>query len=162
MVSVLTDHTGYFLLPLEFRAYWKLSWPKARERIRTNWPNCLLGNLMPTHWEQQQTGKINKTLGLLGASCICLKFGFMSRILYSYIVCHHFRVKLIMAGIYNNWEAYILVSYTRICFALLCLSQGFTATFLDPSRENQKRPLAIYAQIALPLYVKFKQTVGKS
>jgi len=23
-----------------------------------------------------------------------------------------------MAGMYNNWEAYFMVSYTRICFAL--------------------------------------------
>jgi hypothetical protein len=44
------------LLPLEFRAYWKLSWPKARERIRTNWPTCPLGNLMWRHWEQQRIG----------------------------------------------------------------------------------------------------------
>jgi hypothetical protein len=104
-------------------------------------PLELTGNCLDP--KQQRSGQKNKALGLLGAFCICLKFGFMSRILYSYIVYHHFQVKLIMAEIYNNWEAYFIVSYTQICFALLCLSQGFTATFLDPSIENQNKPLAI-------------------
>jgi len=108
----------FLLLPLEFRAYLKLSWPKARKRIRANWPKRLLGNSLWTHWEQQWITKKTKPLGLLGVILHCLKFGFMSKILYCYIVCHHFQVRLIMAGIYNNWEAYFIVSYTRICFTL--------------------------------------------
>ncbi len=106
-----------FKLPLECRA-WKLSWPKAKERIRTYWPNCLLWNLMRIHWEQQWTGKKTKPLGLLCAFCIASNLASWAEVLYSYIVCHHFQVRLIMAGIYNNWEAYFIVSYTRICFAL--------------------------------------------